>query len=428
MALPGLTAFGRTHSLENISPNSDNSSSVAPLGGLSGLPSFQGPGDETYWDAVRQLYALSNSRIYMNTGGLGPVSFPVLERFRELTTDLQTRSETGHQHIENARIPVSKFVGAKPEEIAFTRNATEGNATIASGMRLKAGDEIIIDASAHPGGAIPWLNQLKARGIVIKTFEPNAETSSEILNRISSLISPRTRVIGVSHITAPTGILLPVKQIAELAHSKDCWFHIDGAQSLGMLPINLREIGCDSFASSGHKWLGAMHGTGILFIREDRLGDILPTEIGAYSDAEYSLPSTFEYIPTARRHESGTRNAPLVNSVQNACSFLENIGLQRIRERGLELTGELRKGLERISNIEILTPKQNDIRASMLTFRSSKMTFSDLNRRLTSEHQLRLRIVTEQDLNAIRVSLHIFNTMEQVETVVNAVGEVLANP
>jgi len=410
LALPGLTVFGR--------------SQAAPP---KGLPLYSSTNTEDYWKAISQLYALSDSRIYMNTGGLGPVSFPVLERFRGLTTDLQTMSETGHRYIEEARSPVASFMGAKPEEIAFTRNATEGNATIASGMNLKQGDEIILDASAHPGGAIPWLNQLRARGVIIRTFEPSAEKANIVLERIEALLSPRTKVIQVRHITAPTGVLLPVKQIADLAHSKGCWFHIDGAQSLGMLPIDLHHIGCDSYASSGHKWLGAVHGTGVLFIREERLDEILPTEVGAYSDAGYQLPNHFEYVPTARRHESGTRNAPLVDSVRVACSFMNDIGLQRIRDRGLHLTSLLRHRLESISGMEILTPATDEMRSSMLTFRSASMPFSELNQKLSSRHKLRLRIVTEQDLNAIRVSLHVFNTEDHVERVVEGIKDVLSN-
>ncbi len=413
LALPGLTAFGRTHAAVGKAERIQ-------------LPAFNGSDDEAYWDAIRRLYALADTRVYMNTGGLGPVSYQVLERFREVTTDLQTRSETGHQLIEEAREPVATFLGAKPSEIAFIRNATEGNATIASGIGLKKGDEIIIDASAHPGGAIPWLNQLKARGIAIKTFEPYAESSEVILDRIASLITPKTKVVQVSHITAPTGILLPVQQIAELAHAHNCWFHIDGAQSAGIMPIHLGNLGCDSYATSGHKWLGAMHGTGVLYIREERLDEIVPTEVGAYSDAAYSLPSTFEYISTARRHESGTRNAPLVDSVRNACAFLDLIGMQRVRDRGLELSDALRIGLETLPDIEIISPRNADLRASMLTFRSSMLSFKDLNDRLASEHDFRLRIVTEQDLNAIRVSLHIFNTKAQVDSLVDAVREVLS--
>ena len=411
LAVPGLAVLGE-------------SALTAPPTSLT-LPTWGSVPANDYWDEVRARYALSDHRAYMNTGGLGPCPRPVLDRYLELTNELQTVSETGHRYIEEAREPVASFFGANASEISFTRNATEGNATIASGLGLNAGHEIVIDSHAHPGGAIPWLNQLKANGIVVRLFDPDAPTAAGILERIEEAITPRTRVVQISHVTAPTGILLPAKAIADLAHSHGCWFHIDGAQSAGMLPIDLHQIGCDSWATSGHKWLGAPHGTGILYIRRDRLNEVLPTEIGAYSDAGYSLPDHLDYIDTSRRHESGTRNAPLVEGVQNACTFISEIGIARVRERGLELTSALRAGLESIPSVQVLTPEDEAIRGSILTFKSSKMSYSDLNKALSTEHKLRLRVVTEVNLNAIRVSLHVFNSMHEVERVIEGVRSVL---
>ncbi|MFT5143981.1 MAG: selenocysteine lyase/cysteine desulfurase [Thalassolituus oleivorans] len=362
-------------------------------------PDHVSPGD--FWEEIGKLYTLSPSRIYLNTGGLGPAPDPVLKRFREETDRLQTLSETGHNLFDPARETVASFFGADPDEVAFTRNATEGNATVAAGLRLTSGDEIIIDASAHPGGAIPWLNQLKRNGVRVRTFQPDSIRQETTLERIEALISDRTRVIQISHVTAPTGILLPAKRIAQIAASHGVWFHIDGAQSAGMLPIDLHDIGCDSYATSGHKWLGAPHGTGILFIRKARLDDVWPTEVGAYSDAGYHLPDTLEYVPTARRHESGTRNAPLVAAVAEAVSFMSRIGM------------------------EILTPEPDPMRGSILTFRSEKMAYSELNQALGREHHLRLRVVTEQNLNAIRVSMHVFNSEEHVDRVIEGVRDVL---
>ena len=388
------------------------------------VPSTSIP-DEEYWEEIRQLYALPETRTYLNTGGLGPCPTPVLERYRELSAELQTISETGHHFIEKARSGVGLFLGADESEISFTRNATEGNATIASGLRLSAGDEIIIDAHAHPGGAIPWLNQLKEKGVVIKIFEPTAPTQGEILQRIEDQITARTRVIQISHVTAPTGILLPAREIARLAHDRGCWFHIDGAQSAGMLPIDLHQLGCDSFATSGHKWLGAPHGTGILYISNERLDDVFPTEVGAYSDASYSLPDRFEYIATSRRHESGTRNASLVEGIRTACAFMGDIGMERVRDRGLELTEMLRSGLEEIESVEVLSPQRRELRGSILTFKSSRTDYAALNRTLGSIHKLRLRVVTERKLNAIRVSLHVFNSPAEVSRIIESVSDAL---
>jgi len=377
------------------------------------------------WEEVRKQYDLWDARTYLNTGGLGPSPRPVLDRFREVTDDLQLRSETGHNLIEEAREPVARFFGAEASEIAFTRNATEGNAIVASGLALEQGDEIIIDSHAHPGGAIPWLNRWKQDGVIVRTFDPSGTDEAGIVARIAALTNDRTRAIQVSHVTAPTGILLPVQEIATLAQIRGCWFHIDGAQSAGMLPVDLHRIGCDSWATSGHKWLGAPHGTGVLYVRKEGLDRIRPTEVGAYSDAGYALPDKLDYIDTARRHESGTRNAPLVEGVHAACAFMDAIGMDRVRDRGLELAMRLQSGLSDIDGIEILTPSAIGLRGSILTFRTKRMPFRDLYGRLSRDHQLRIRIVTEVDLNAIRISLHVFNSEQDVDRVVEGVRTVL---
>src|SRR6185436_7748286 len=131
------------------------------------------------------------------------------------------------------------FLGAEPTEIAFVRNATEGNAIVAAGLALTKGDEVIFESHAHPGGSFPWLNQQKLRGVVVKLFDPDPRDPAGNVARISALLTPRTRVVQVSHVTAPTGILMPVAAIAKLCRDRGVWFHVDGAQSAGMIPFSV---------------------------------------------------------------------------------------------------------------------------------------------------------------------------------------------
>lgn len=401
------------------------SDSMAGGPGAAAVPSSPAEPDEDYWRAIKRLFPLTPDRTYLNTGGLGPVSYPVLDAFIRTTMDLARVSETGHRMIEEARTPVSSFLGASPEEICFTRNATEGNSIVASGLDLRPGDEVLFDAHAHPGGSIPWLNRQKHGDVTVRLFEPDAGSADELMDRIESALTPRTRIIQVSHVTAPTGIRLPVRRIAELARSRDVWFHIDGAQSAGMFPIDLHDIDCDSWATSGHKWMGAPHGTGILYIRRDRLDEVVPTEVGAYSDSGYRLPDMLEYIPTARRHESGTRNAALVRGIEAACGFLGGIGMEAVAVRGRELTGRLRDLLNGMDRVEVLTPADPALNGSMLTLRTAGLPYDELNRHLGSVHGLRCRVVTERGLNAVRVSLHVFNLLEDCERVASGVRDAL---
>jgi selenocysteine lyase/cysteine desulfurase len=389
--------------------------------GAAAWPVFDAARPEGFWREVRALFPLLDDLLYLNTGGLGPASQPVLDRVRATMLRLQEHSETGHDLLAPAREVLAGFLGAQTDEVCFVRNATEANSIIAAGLPLAAGDEVIFETHAHPGGSFPWLNQAKQRGVTVKVFEPDQTSAEANVARIRELLSPRTKVIQVSHITCTNGLVFPVTAIAELARSRGLWFHIDGAQSAGMIPVNLAAIGCDSYAFSGHKWLGGPHETGGLFIRRDRLEAVAPTGIGAYSGELPNLPGEIKYFGAASRHEYGTRNAGLVAGLAEAVRLQEHIGRERIAAHGRELATHLRDGLAGVADITVLTPRADDLRASIVTVRHARADAGKLFGYLAEKHRLRCRPVTEQGLNAVRVSFHVFNSRADADRVIAAV-------
>jgi selenocysteine lyase/cysteine desulfurase len=316
---------------------------------------------------------------------------------------------------------MARFIGASPEEVCFVRNATEGNSIIAAGLTLAAGDEVIFENHAHPGGSFPWLNQAKQRGVVVKLFEPDPADAEGNLARIRALVTPRTKVIQVSHITCTTGLVFPVGSIAEFARARSIWFHVDGAQAAGMIPLDLHALGCDSYAFSGHKWLGGPHETGVLYLRRDRLEAVAPTGIGAYSGELPQLPGELKYFGAASRHEYGTRNAALVAGLAAAVRFQEQIGRDRIAAHGRELAGLLIDGCARVADIELLTPSAPGLRASITTIRHARADAHKFFGYLMEKHRLRCRPVTEQNLGAVRISTHIFNSRADCAHIIAAV-------
>jgi selenocysteine lyase/cysteine desulfurase len=313
------------------------------------LPAFGSVTPTAYWAAVRAEFPLLDDPVYLNTGGLGPASQRVLDKVYGTMDRLQEHSETGHDLLEPARVAMASFLGVATEEVCFTRNATEGNSIIAAGLALQPDDEVIFETHAHPGGSFPWVHQAKQRGIKVLLFEPDPASPEANLARIRELVTPRTKVIQVSHITCTTGLVFPVKAIADFARARDIWFHIDGAQSVGMIPVNFDAIGCDSYAFSGHKWLGGPHETGVLYIRRSRLEAVAPTGIGSYSGEldHLSSASVIKYFGAASRHEYGTRNAGLIAGLAEAVRFQEQIGRDRIAAHGRELATRLLTELAR---------------------------------------------------------------------------------
>jgi len=389
------------------------------------LPDYNSAPKDVFWSAVRKQFPLGNDRIYFNCGGLGPAPSVVLDAVQEKTAELQSISETGYAIMDEVRVVTADYLGAHPDEICFTRNATESNSIIAAGLKLKPGDEVIFESHAHPGGSFPWLNRQQRHGIKIKVFDPDPESMEGSVERIRKLITSRTRVIQVSHITAPTGILFDIEAIRDLARKNNIWFHVDGAQTAGMIPVDLHSMDCDSYATSGHKWMGGPRGTGILQIKKDRLEEVECSHVGGHSAPTYKFPDQIHFAESAKRHEYGTRNTALIEGLKVAIEFQKQIGQDRIESYGTELATYLQEGLNQIPSIKVITPKAPKMRRSITTFTCSNIPFNTMNSRLMQEYRLRCRPVSEQGLNGVRVSTHIFNSKSDCDRVIEAVEEIV---
>ena len=378
------------------------------------------------WSGIRDAFPLQRNRAYLNTGGLGPPSRRVLSAISN--QELAQAIEGEHQRAlaDDMRADVADFFGAQPREMAFTRNTTEGNSIIAGGLDLRRGDEVIFESHAHPGGSFPWLNRQLRDGIQVKVFDPAPESPEANLDRIFEKVTPRTRVIQVSHITAPTGLRFDLKAIAAEARSRGIWFHVDGAQSAGQVPLDFSKIGCDSYAICTHKWLNGPQGLGALYIHQDRIEEVACTHAGPYSSDNYRLPDFIEIHPDAVRHEYGTRNTASVVGLVEALRFQNQIGRERIAQHGSSMAERLRSQLEAMPGVMILTPRRKDMCAAMLTFQIEGRQSGDLARFLAENYSLRTRVVSEQDLNALRTSWHVYNSMAEVERVAEGVQQFIS--
>jgi selenocysteine lyase/cysteine desulfurase len=185
-----------------------------------------------------------------------------------------------------------------------------------------------------------------------------------------------------------------------------------------MIPVNLREIGCDSFAISGHKWLGGPHESGALFIRRDRLADVALISAGAHSGALDFLPGEIELIDGTARHEYGSRNAGLISGLAEAARFQTEIGRERIAAHGHALASAVADGLAGVEGLTMISPRRPELRGSMVTFAHARASAGQLFGYLREHHGLRCRPVTEQGLNAVRVSMHVFNSAADSDRVI----------
>jgi selenocysteine lyase/cysteine desulfurase len=291
--------------------------------------------EEAYWTEVRKQFLIPSDEVYLNNGTVGSSPWPVLKAVFDTYTATERLAQEdpedypiwGYGPWNEFRDPLAQFIGCTRDEIALLRNATEANNFIANGVDLKAGDEVLMTDQEHPGGEHPWNLRAKRYGIVVKrvVLPKPVPSAAAVLNLFNDSITSRTRIIFVSHITTVTGVVLPVKELCALARSKGILSAVDGAHVTGMMKLNVREIGCDMYSSSPHKWLQAPKGSGFLYVRDeviDRLWNTLATE--GWDETK---------LRAERFQRIGSSNVPALAGMRAAVQLAQQIGMERIERR-----------------------------------------------------------------------------------------------
>ncbi len=348
--------------------------------------------EEAYWTALRKQFVIPEDEIYLNNGTVGSSPAPVLRAIFDAYNDSEKMAQSdpedypiwGYAAWNEFRDPLAAFVGCTRDELALVRNATEANSYIANGIDLKAGDEVLITDQEHPGGEHPWNLRAKRYGIVVKKVAlpkpvPNA---ADVLNRFSDAITPRTRVIFFSHITTVTGVVLPARELCALARSKNILSAVDGAHVPGMMRLNLRELGCDLYSSSPHKWLQATKGSGFLYVRDeviDRLWNTIATE--GWDDPK---------LRAERFQRIGSSNVPALHGLRASIAFADQIGMDRIERRHRQMADHmLKQMLDR--GAESWTSPNPALRCAIATVNVPPIQRMPLENWLWKEKKIRIR-------------------------------------
>src|SRR3954464_5639902 len=236
---------------------------------------------DRYWAELRRQWLLAADHVNLNCGSVGCSPLPVLNAMIDHLLSAEAFREPAYPwfgYEENPRLrelrdALAAFLHCKRDELALVRNATEANNVVCNGLDLKAGDEVLLTDQEHPGGRCCWEQKAARYGIKLNSVplpKPPA-SADEIVERFRRALTPRTRVLAFSHVTTVTGLILPAKELCRLARERDAWSHVDGAHAIGQIPLDLHDLGCDSYATSPHKWLLAPKGTGTLYVREELL-------------------------------------------------------------------------------------------------------------------------------------------------------------
>src|SRR4051794_33942091 len=244
--------------------------------------------EEALWRLVRRQFPLEDGLIYLNAANVCPASRPVLDRYAALLRDFQDNPSFQNRDKyrplrESVRTKVAALLGVSADEIALTRNTSEGSNLVVRGIDLKPGDEVVITDHNHPSNNDSWKLRARREGLMVKSVPVPvpAKSAEDLVAGIERAISPRTRVIAVTHLTSTTGIRYPIPPIAEIARRRDIFLHVDGAQTFGALDVKLKDLGCDSYSASAHKWPMGPLEAGILFVRAERIRSLWPAIVSA---------------------------------------------------------------------------------------------------------------------------------------------------
>ena len=387
------------------------------------------PRDDGFWKFVRSQFLFPENYAYLNTGGLGAMPAVVLERVKKTMFEKDFYLSAGHDLTRWNEVKekcAGLFgQGCTKKEIALTNTATEGINIILNGLPLKKGDEVITSTHEHPALNISLLNRKQRDGIVIRTFEPDLKNGVDNLDRIEQLITKRTRLVFISHFTCTTGQRFPEREIGELARTRGIWYALDGAQTVGNMPVDVKDTGVDFYAISGHKWVLGPKRTGVLYVREGLLDMLRPTTVGAYSDAGHDiLEQSLTFQPTAQRYEYGTQNEALYWGLGDAVDFIQAIGMEAVWQHNRHLAEMFYKGLKEIQGITILSPEEERYRTSLITFKIPRINYRDVTSHMI-RNGIRVRPVPEANLEAVRVSFHVYNHEEEVERILHEIRELV---
>ena len=393
--------------------------------GAGQAPALPAPEDPEYWDKIRDQFLLARDKVFFNTGTLGAMPKVVFDRtvehMRKVATDIADWDYRGENWISGyspdigIRTKAARLVGADVKEIALTENATEGMNFVADGLDLEPGAEIITSDQEHPGGICPWLLKQKRSKVVVKTvaLPKPAHNPDEILGLIRKATTPRTRVIEMQHVITGSGAILPVKEICAEARSKGIVTVIDGAQALGHIAVNVKDIGCDAYIGNFHKWLLAPAGTGFLYINKDRIGQVWTT----LSSSQWDNHDDDGY----RLSQRGTGNLSLWVGAEAALDFHFAIGPERVQQRIKFLGDYLRDGLRKIPKTRIYSPEDPAMCAGITVYNVEGYTGPKLQDEMWNRGRLRPRATG--DVFGVRHSTHIYNSTAEIDRALHIVKQ-----
>jgi len=388
------------------------------------LPPTPASPDEKFWLSVRDQFVMPKDLTMLNAANLCPSSGPVLDTLYKMTRDMDqdpsmdNRVKLGEGR-ENTRKLLAEFLRVTPEEIVITRNTSESNNLVSTGVDLKAGDEVLLTADNHPSNHTAWQQKAKRFGFTVTDVPvPNPHPGFDhYIEAFSKAITPNTKLIAFTHLTSTVGDLFPAKEICKLARDRGILTLVDGAQTFGLLDVDLSDIQPDFYSGSAHKWPCGPKENGVLYINKSAQSKIWASIYSAYPGS-VGVSRSFEGF--------GQRDEPAMIAFGEALKLQTQIGRAQIERRSRELTQALIQGLKKIDGVKIWTSPEPSRAAAVLSFQPGGLDVRKLSTALYQKDRIGCATRGGQDRPGIRFSPHFYNTHADVEKTVAAIKKYMA--
>ncbi len=379
--------------------------------------------DEAYWTEIQRAFDVDRTMVNLNNGGCSPAPTHVLE---QMIRDLKFSNELPVDHmwrvleprIESVRRDLARDFGCDPEEMAITRNASEANEIMILGLDLKAGDEVVVTNQNYGRMLTTWRQRARRDGIVLKeiSFKVPPPSQQYLVEQFRAAITPRTKVIEVTHITNLTGQIMPVKELVALARPLGIEVFVDGAHSYAQFPFKRDELGCDYFGTSLHKWLLVPIGAGFLYVRKDKQKKLWPM-----------MAAPPEMDENVRKYEEiGTHPAANHNAISAALAFHRGIGADRKIARLRWLRDRWAKRLlAENDRVRVLTPLDSPYSGAICLFSVVGMDMPKLGSWLLDNYRIVNTPITHPEFSGIRITPNVYTTPDEIDLFAEKVLEAI---
>jgi cysteine desulfurase / selenocysteine lyase len=368
-------------------------------------------------DSYRAEFPVLREQLYFNHAGVSPTSLRVAAAVREWMDDVVqhgVRNERSWEaRSEDARRLAARIIGAAPEEIALVRNTSHGLGLVAEGLDWKPGDEVVVAASLeYPSNVYPWLH-LRDRGVVVREVVP--QEGGVTPEAVAAAFTPRTRLLAVSSVQYATGHRTELEALGELCERSGVLFCVDGIQSVGCMPVDVKKSRIHFLSADSHKWMLGISGIGFLYVDRDVLPRVRPVLVGwrSTTDAWNFNRAHFELRPDASRFEEGSHNYAGNYALGAALGLLLEVGLENVHARIRELLEQLDRELRAIGCDTAPGPEH---RAGILTFLPPGGDARALGAWLSARD-----VSFSLRRGRIRISPHFYNTPEEMDRLVELV-------